>query len=89
MESSQRDKRQIYAIGGDKQEPTLIASASGRLGERILELARLHGIPVASDPELAERLSRLDIQRELPEETYPLIEVILRFAERLDAGMDQ
>jgi flagellar biosynthesis protein len=67
--------------GGDA--PRLVASGSGRVAERILEVAREHGIPVREDPALAEALAQLEIDRDVPPELWQAVAQALLWAYRL------
>ena len=50
--------------------PRVTAKGSGRIAEKIIELAKMHGIPVKDDPDLIEILSKLDIEEEIPPNVY-------------------
>lgn len=58
----------------------MTAKGEGKLAERIMALAREHGIPIREDPDLVEVLSRLDIAEEIPPEVYVVVAEILSFA---------
>ena len=45
--------------------PRVAAKGSGLVAEKIIELARKHGIPVKDDPDLLEVLSKLEIEEEV------------------------
>ena len=63
--------------------PRLVARGDGHIAERILELARAHGIPVHEDRALVEVLARLEIGSEIPPEIYRLVAEIIAFLYRL------
>ena len=48
------------------------AKGEGELAWEILRLAEEHGVHVAEDPILAETLSYLQLEEEIPEEVYRL-----------------
>jgi len=62
--------------------PRVVATGQGTLAEKILQLARKQGIPVHEDADLAEVLSRLNLNEEIPPETYVLVAEILAFVYR-------
>jgi flagellar biosynthesis protein len=62
-----------------------VAAGSGHLAERILELAREHGIPVREDAGLAEALARLQLEAEVPPELWVAVAEALVWAYRLSA----
>jgi flagellar biosynthesis protein len=62
--------------------PKLVARGEGHVAERILALAREHGIPVHEDRELVDVLSRLDLDEDIPVEVYQVVAEILAFLYR-------
>jgi flagellar biosynthesis protein len=62
--------------------PKLVAHGQGHVAERILALAREHGIPVHEDRELVEVLARLDLEDDIPGEVYQVVAEILSFLYR-------
>ncbi len=59
--------------------PKVTAKGDGWLAERIIELARQHGIPIHEDPALVQILSRLELHQEIPAETYLIVAEVLAF----------
>jgi|GEM_PF-963399 len=57
----------------------------GEVAERILALAKEHGVPVEKDSTLLEALYRLDINEEIPEELYQVVAELLAFIYRMNA----
>ena len=57
--------------------PRLVAKGEGLLAERILVLARQHGIPVERDPDLLAALAPLDVDRVLPAELFKAVAIVL------------
>lgn len=68
----------------DHHSPKVTAKGKGLVAEKIIELARKHGIPVREEPDLVEILSKLDLQEEIPPETYILVAEILAFVYRMN-----
>lgn len=68
---------------GRDAAPRLVARGDGRLADRILELARAHGIPVHEDRALVDVLARLELGSEIPPEMYRLVAEIIAFVYRL------
>jgi flagellar biosynthesis protein len=48
--------------------PRVTARGKGVIAEKIIELAKKHKVPVKEDPALAQILSRLDIDEQIPPE---------------------
>jgi flagellar biosynthesis protein len=59
--------------------PRLTAKGSGAVAEKIIDLARRHGIPVQEDPALMEVLANLDLNQEVPPAVYLVVAEILAF----------
>ena len=62
--------------------PRVIAKGSGLIADKIIALAGEYGIPIHPDADLLEILSRLNINEEIPPETYLLVAEILTFIYR-------
>jgi len=65
--------------------PKVIAKGSGKIAENIIELAKEHGIPVQSDPDLVEVLSTLKINEEIPPSLYIAVAELLAFVYSLNS----
>ncbi len=57
--------------------PRLVAKGQGLLAERMLELAREHGVPVQQDPDLLAALEPLEVDRLIPPELFQAVAVVL------------
>ena len=64
--------------------PRVTARGRGVIAEKIIELAKKHKVPVKEDPELAQILSRLDIDEQIPPELYKAVAEILAFVYSLN-----
>ena len=64
--------------------PRVTAKGQGEVAERIMALARAHGIPMREDPDLIQALSQLDLQHEIPPSLYHVVAEILAFVYRLN-----
>ena len=69
---------------GDDNAPRVTAKGTGLIAEKIIEMARKHGIPIKDDPDLIEVLSRLDLNQEIPPELYVVVAELLAFVYRLN-----
>ena len=67
--------------------PRVTAKGTGRIAERIIEIAVKEGVPIKEDPDLVGALVQLDFQEEIPPELYRAIAEILAFAYRLNRKM--
>ncbi|HOG16768.1 MAG: Flagellar biosynthetic protein FlhB [Syntrophaceae bacterium PtaU1.Bin231] len=68
------------------EAPVLAAKGRGIVAEKILEIARRHGIPVTSDPALVQILAKLDLDEQIPVELYRAAAEILAFVYSLNAA---
>ena len=59
--------------------PRVVAGGRGVFGERIIEIARENGVPLEENPVLAEALSTVEIDTEIPEALYRAVAEIIGF----------
>ena len=62
--------------------PKVVGKGMGLLAEKIIKIAEEQGIPIHPDSDLVEVLARLNINEEIPAETYVLVAEILAFIYR-------
>lgn len=62
--------------------PKVVAVGRGWLGERIIETAREHGVPLERNPVLAEALATIELDAEIPEALYLAVAEVLAFVLR-------
>jgi flagellar biosynthesis protein len=85
-ESPKRPRRAValrYDVSQDAA-PKVIAKGERLLAERIIALAREHGIHVHEDPDLSAVLAKLDLHTEIPEALYQAVAEVLAFVYRLN-----
>ncbi len=58
---------------GKDSAPRLTAQGSGAVAEKIIALAREHGIPVQEDPALIQVLAGLDLNQGIPPSIYLVV----------------
>ena len=85
------DKPAAAAIRYDDSLPApfVVASGRGQAAERLLHLARRHGVPVSEVPELAERLVTLEPGTLIPESLFAPVAEVLSFVLTLDENVRQ
>ena len=66
--------------------PRVVAAGRGELARRIVEAARDAGVPVRDDAALAEALSALELDIEVPEDLWSAVAEALVWAHRMDLG---
>ncbi|MBU2431633.1 MAG: EscU/YscU/HrcU family type III secretion system export apparatus switch protein, partial [Proteobacteria bacterium] len=52
---------------------------TGKIADKIIELAQKHQIPIKDDPDLIEVLSSLEINEQIPSEIYAAVAELLAF----------
>lgn len=57
--------------------PRLVAKGSGHLAQRILALAKEHGVPVEKDADLMAALEPLDVNSLIPQELFQAVAIVL------------
>jgi flagellar biosynthesis protein len=62
--------------------PRVVASGRGAIAEQIIQLAFAHGIKVREDADLAELLSIIEIDNEIPPEAFLAVSEILIYIYR-------
>lgn len=75
------------ALGYDAQTdaaPRVLAKGERRVAERIIELAKEHGIPIQENPDLVALLAKVDVSAYIPEELYLAVAEVLAFVYRLN-----
>lgn len=65
---------------GEDDAPTLTAKGHGALAARMIEAAKLHGVPVIRDVPVARALYDLEVGTEIPEALYEAVAEVLRVA---------
>ena len=63
--------------------PRVVAKGRGALGEKILEVARAHDIPIEQNEVLAGALSNVELGDEIPAELYKAVAEVLIFVLQL------
>ncbi|MBW2663511.1 MAG: EscU/YscU/HrcU family type III secretion system export apparatus switch protein [Deltaproteobacteria bacterium] len=82
MNKDKRDTIIAAALKYDEKSdsaPRVTARGKGVIAEKIIELAKKHKVPIKEDPALAQILSRLDIDEQIPSELYKAVAEILAF----------
>ena len=79
---SERPNVVAVALRYDKSKdsaPRVVATGRGWLGQKIIDVAREHGVPLEQNPALAEALSTLELDEEIPEQLYRAVAQVLGF----------
>lgn len=85
MSDDDPDKRPIavaLSYDGSAAPPKVVASGRGAIAEQILALAFANGVRVREDADLAEILSAVDVDTEIPLEAFAAVAEILAYVYR-------
>jgi flagellar biosynthesis protein len=63
--------------------PRVVAKGRGSIGEKIIEVAKAHDIPIEENEVLAGALCKVEIGDEIPAELYKAVAEVLVFVLRL------
>lgn len=81
------DKTLAVALRYDAPDtPRVVAIGHGEVGDRIVETARAHGVPLEANGPLAQALSTVKLDSEIPEELYEAMAVVIAFVMRAAAN---
>jgi len=80
-EPTPNDNTQAVALEYDgKNAPRVTATGSGATAQRIIDLAREHGIPLREDPDLLTLLAKLELGDEIPRALYVTVAHVIAWA---------
>jgi flagellar biosynthesis protein len=66
-------------LPGQDRAPRVTAKGAGSIAQKIIDLAKEHGVPIKEDPALVEVLAQLDFYQEIPPSVYVVVAEILAF----------
>jgi len=72
---------------GNAEAPRVVAKGKGEIGQKIIETARAHGVPVEENAPLAAALSDVELGDEIPTELYKAVAEVLVFVLRLSGRL--
>ena len=84
MPERKRPKRAAALHYEGTGAPRVVAAGRGEIAKRIVELAEEAGVPIREDAALADALSQLELQLEIPEDLYTVVAEALAWAYALD-----
>ncbi len=87
MDNIQNQKTKAVALKYEPakaQSPKIVAKGVGELAERIIQVAKEHNVSIHEDPNLAEVLTKLELNTEIPPDLYQAVAEILVFVYNLN-----
>jgi flagellar biosynthesis protein len=67
--------------------PRVTAIGRGELAQRIIDTAQAHGVPLSDNAALAEALSQLELEQEIPESLYRAVAEVLTYILRVSGRL--
>ena len=74
--------KEAVALRYDKEKegaPRVVAKGQGQTAENIIKIAELHNLPIKKDEDLIELLSKVELDKEVPEALYKAVAEIFGF----------
>ena len=75
-------KQKAAALRYDKDKenaPRVIAKGEGASAANIIKIAELHNLPIKKDEDLMELLSKVELDKEVPEALYRAVAEVFSF----------
>lgn len=77
-----------YDAGTDTA-PTVVATGTGHVAEKIVETAQAHGVAIQENPDLVSALAQVELGEAIPDALYPIVAEVLVFVSRLNTARGQ
>lgn len=62
-----------------EKAPRVVAKGQGNTAENIIKIAELHNLPIKKDEDLIELLSKVELDKEVPEALYRAVAEVFSF----------
>jgi len=75
-------KQKAAALRYDKDKesaPRVVAKGEGESAKNIIKIAELHNLPIRKDEDLIELLSKVELDKEVPEALYKAVAEVFSF----------
>jgi len=69
--------------------PRVVAKGKGELGQKIIETAKAHGVPIEENAGLAGALSEVEIGDDIPVELYKAVAEVLLFIMKVSGRLNE
>ena len=80
-----KDIPEVVALQYDGEgAPRVTAKGRGEVAKQILEIAKVHGVPLYQDEELSSLLSKVELGHEIPEKLYLAVARVIHFVFELN-----
>lgn len=68
--------------------PRLVAKGEGISAENIIKIAQLHELPIQKDEDLIELLSKVELDKEVPDALYKAVAEVFTFIYKVSKEKD-
>jgi flagellar biosynthesis protein len=75
-------KKKAAALRYDREKenaPRMVAKGEGKVADNIIKVAELHNLPIKKDEDLIELLSKVELDKEVPEALYKVVAELFSF----------
>ena len=79
MSEHPKDRLAVALHYEKPRAPRVVAVGRGAIGEKIVETALAHDVPIQQDAVLAEALAQVELDSEIPENLYRAVAQVLSF----------
>lgn len=79
-------KTKAAALRYDTQKenaPRVVAKGEGKTAENIIKIAELNNLPIKKDEDLIELLSKVELDKEVPEALYRAVAEVFSFVYKI------
>jgi len=86
MKTTEKKILKAAAIKYEKKKgsaPKLVAKGKGEVAQKIISLAKEHNLPIRKDEDLVELLSKVELDKEVPENLYKAVAEVFAFVYKM------
>ena len=84
MEEKKRKKAAALKYEYGQSDPKVTAAGMGNIAEKILQEAEKSEVPIVYNEELADMLTKVDIDSEIPQELYEVVAKVIAYIMEVD-----
>ena len=85
-------REKAVALRYDKEKekaPRVLAKGEGESAKNIIKIAQLHKLPIKKDADLIELLSKVEIDKEVPQELYKAVAELFSYIYKITNTMEE
>ena len=85
-------REKAVALRYDKEQekaPRVLAKGEGETAKNIIKIAQLHKLPIKKDADLIELLSKVEIDKEVPQELYKAVAELFSYIYKITNTMEE